>query len=55
MNKCRDCKYCYNNDTMEDLYICVNLKSKNFSFFTNPCCDDYCENCVETEDIPHTD
>lgn len=41
--KCRNCKYCYTNDTMGSLYICVNGKADNFSQFTGLMCEDDCE------------
>ena len=41
--KCRDCKWCYNNETMGELYICVNGNSENFREFTGLCCEDDCE------------
>lgn len=41
--KCRDCKYMYNNDTMNQLYICVNGYSENFGEYTGLLCEDDCE------------
>lgn len=41
--KCRDCKWCYSNETMGSLYICVNGESENFAEFTGLCCEDDCE------------
>ena len=29
-----DCKYMYSNETMDELYICVNGKSENFGEYT---------------------
>ncbi len=46
MGKCRDCDYCYTNETMGGLYICVNGHSDNFSSYTGLCCEDECEDCV---------
>ena len=46
MGKCRECKYCYANETMKDLYICVNGDSENFGQFTGICADDECVDCV---------
>ena len=40
--KCRDCKYCYSNNTMHDLYICVNGNAENFGQFTGLLCEDDC-------------
>lgn len=40
--KCRDCKYCYNNETMRDLYICVNGNAENFGSFTGLLSEDDC-------------
>ena len=47
MGKCRDCKYCYTNETMDALYICVNGNSGNFNSVTGLCCEDDCEDCVK--------
>jgi hypothetical protein len=47
--KCRDCKYCYTNETMDGLYICVNGKSENLGNFTGLYCEDDCED-GESED-----
>lgn len=47
MGKCRDCKYCYSNDTMRDLYICVNGKSSSLGDFVGLLCEDECEDCEE--------
>lgn len=41
--KCRDCKWMYSNETMGDLYICVNGKSENLGNFTGICCEDDCD------------
>ena len=41
--KCRDCKWCYNNETMGELYICVNGTSGNFGEYTGLCCEDECK------------
>ncbi len=41
--KCRDCKWMYTNETMDDLYICVNGNSKKFGEYTGICCEDECE------------
>ena len=40
--KCRDCNWCYTNETMGELYICVNGKSENFGAYTGLCCEDDC-------------
>lgn len=46
--KCRDCKWCYTNETMgNDLYICVNGHSENFGEYTGLCCEDDCEDGEE--------
>lgn len=45
--KCRDCKYCYTNDSMDGLYICVNGHSENFGEYTGLCCEDDCEDGEE--------
>ena len=50
MGKCRECKYCYTNETMSGLYICVNGDSENLGNFTGTCCDDECEDCVKWSD-----
>lgn len=47
MGKCIDCIYMYSNNTMGDLYICVNANSSNFGEYTGICCEDECEDCVE--------
>ena len=44
---CCECKFCYNNDTMGDLYICVNGNSANFGEYTGLCCDEPCDDCVK--------
>ena len=41
--KCRECKWMYSNETMDDLYICVNGNSENFGEYTGICCEDDCE------------
>ena len=41
--KCRDCKWCYTNETMSDLYICVNGNSEMLGAFTGLMCEDECE------------
>ena len=41
--KCRDCKWCYTNETMSDLYICVNGNSEMLGQFTGLMCEDECE------------
>lgn len=41
--KCRYCKWCYTNETMDTLYICVNGNSGNFGTYTGLCCEDDCE------------
>ena len=43
---CRDCKYCYSNETMNELHICVNGNSENLGIFTGLCCEDECEDAV---------
>jgi len=49
MGKCSDCNYCYTNDTMDSLYLCVNGKSENFGSFTGLCSEDDCPDCVTEE------
>lgn len=49
MGKCRDCKWMYNNETMGDLYICVNGISENFMNCTGILSEDECEDCDEME------
>ena len=46
---CRDCKWCYNNETMGELFICVNGTSENFGEYTGLCCEDDCEDGEEDE------
>lgn len=46
MGKCRDCKYCYSNETMDPLYICVNGDADNFGEFTGLCSEYDCPDCV---------
>lgn len=46
MGKCYECKYCYTNSTMPDVYICVNGNSSKCGDFTGLCCEDECDNCV---------
>lgn len=41
--KCRDCKYCYINETMNDLYLCVNGNSEMLGSYTGLLCEDDCE------------
>lgn len=51
MGKCIDCKYCYTNETMDELFICVNGNSDKFGSYTGYCCTDDCEDFVsESED-----
>lgn len=53
MGKCRDCDYCYTNETMDSLYLCVNGRSDNFGIVTGLCSEDDCPDCVtekESED-----
>ena len=45
--KCRDCHWCYNNETMGELYICVNFNSENFGNYTGICCEDECDDGEE--------
>jgi len=45
--KCRDCKYCYTNDSMDGLYICVNANSQSFGEYTGLCCEEDCEDGEE--------
>ena len=45
--KCRNCKWMYSNETMGDLYICVNGNSENFGEYTGLCCEDECEDGEE--------
>lgn len=46
--KCRDCKWCYTNETMDfGLYICVNGHSENFGEYTGLGCEDDCEDGEE--------
>ena len=40
--KCRDCEYCYNNETMGSLYICVNGESSNFGEYVGLLSEDDC-------------
>ena len=40
--KCIDCKWCYNNETMRELYICVNGKAENFGDFVDLFYEDDC-------------
>ncbi len=49
MGKCRDCIYCYTNETMGTLYICVNGNSDNFTYTTGLCCENACKDCVEED------
>ena len=52
MDKCRECKYFYTNETMKGLYICVNADSENFGRFTGLCAEDECDDCVmEDEEL----
>lgn len=41
--KCRDCKWFYTNETMGDLYICVNNNAEKFGEYTGLLCEDDCE------------
>lgn len=45
--KCRDCKWMYTNETMDELYICVNGNCDNFGEYTGICCEDECEDGEE--------
>lgn len=47
MGKCYECMYCYSNETMDSLCICVNGNSSNLGNFTGICCEDECEDCVK--------
>ena len=47
MGKCRDCDYCYTNESMDGLYICVNGNSEQFGNYTGLCCEDDCEDCTD--------
>ena len=49
MGKCIDCLYFYSNDTMGDLYICVNGNSENFGTYTGLCCEDECTDWVSED------
>ncbi len=54
--KCRDCKWCYTNETMSDLYICVNGNGEMLGQFTGLMCEDECkdgeaESEVENEEV----
>lgn len=44
--KCYQCKYCYSNETMNNLYICVNGNSEHLGEFTGMCSEDDCEDGV---------
>ena len=46
MGKCRDCDYCYTNETMDLLYLCVNGRSDNFGMVTGLCSEDDCPDCT---------
>lgn len=48
--KCRDCDYCYNNETMGSLYICVNGNADNFGQFTGLLNEDDCKDGEGIED-----
>jgi len=49
--KCRDCNWCYTNETMSGLYICVNWNSEMFGQFTGFMCEDECKDGeTESED-----
>ncbi len=41
---CRNCKWFYTNESMDDLYICVNGNSEMFASYTGICCENECEN-----------
>ena len=47
IGKCYECKYCYTNDTLGNLYMCVNGNSANCGNYTGDCCEDECEDCVK--------
>ena len=46
MGKCIVCDYMYSNDTMGNLYICVNGNSDHFRELRETCSDYDCPNCV---------
>ena len=45
MKYCGDCKYCYSNETMQNLCICTNGNSEFLAEFVSkyfdPACEDY--------------
>lgn len=53
--KCRECKWCYTNETMNSLYICVNGNSENFGQYTGLLCEDDCPDGEKDYDFiePH--
>lgn len=56
MGKCHDCKYCYSNETMGSLYLCVNGKADNFGEFIGLCSEYDCPDCVtESEEMKDDD
>lgn len=42
---CRNCDYMYTNETMNDLYICVNGASEMLGQFVGICSDAQCPDC----------
>ena len=50
--KCYECKYCYSNNTLGGLCICVNGNSDNCGNYTGDCCEDECEDCVRWGQYP---
>lgn len=46
MGKRRDCDYMYSNDTMGDLYICVNGNPDHLGELRETCSDYDCPDCV---------
>lgn len=48
--KCRECKWCYTNETMRSLYLCVNGNSENFGEYTGLPSEDDCDEGEEWEE-----
>ena len=47
---CRNCKYCYSNETMDNLYICTNGESKILGEFVDIRGNAECAACITGEE-----
>ena len=47
---CRNCKYCYSNETIDGLYICTNGDSEILVKFVDICSNAECAACITGEE-----